>query len=234
MLNRLRHPQSIVAGAILVVVAGVLAAVWFTGDDGSGTPPVPTVPVLNTPANIGCIDAAGTDTGTLTQWYGNDAKGSLQLAGEIVVSSRLGGYSATAVDAIVDTFGSFASSSSRDLAPTTSACSTLRFNSFTLADGSYLEVMAWRLVAAASPMWIPNEAAFVPTGDALLVSQGVHVVTALAVAPDGTTVMVAAYAPGAYDALHGIDGATPTTPVSVEAQQVSSIATTMLAFVVQR
>lgn len=220
-------------GTAVVLVLGLAAGGYlYLRDDGPSAPPVPTFAGPGT-ANAACLDTAATDTGTAAQWYATDAVGTLTITGDIVASSELGSFTKVATDAFVATFGSFASSAVREMAPSTTSCGTLRLTAFTLDDGSEVHVMQWRLVAAAATTGLPQEAPFTSVDDRTLVSTGEHAVTVLSVAPDGTTVMVAAYGAGARVALTSDDppadvvlGAAPAT-----AEQLRSIAETVLASV---
>ena len=216
---------------ITVAALGVLGYSRFRTDDESS--PVPTVPVANTQANIGCIDEAGTVAASLDEWYSNEADGSLVLTGEISSSIGLGAFSSAATKAVVANIGSFATSAVRDLAPTQTACVTMRYAGFELQDGTAVEVMAWRVVARASPMWVPNEAAFVPFDETTLASDGEHVKHALAMAPDGSTVLVSAFGAGARQLLAGSSEQAVGSP-SVSVQQLAIISAQVLAEVIQR
>lgn len=191
--------------AVTLVAAAVLAYTRLRPE--SAELPVPTVPVANTQTNIGCIDETGTDTAAIGDWYRDDAGGSLVLTGELTASLGLGAFSNAATKAVAAVIGTFTTSEVRDLAPTLTACVTMRYAGYELEGGAEIEVIAWRVVSATSPMWVPNEAAFVPLDDTTLVSEGEHLVNTLTVAPDGTTVLVAAFGPGARELLTGIPGA---------------------------
>ena len=193
---------------LTLVAAGVMAYTRLR--PGASEPPVPTVPVANTQTNIGCIDEAGTDTAGMGDWYTDDAGGALVLTGELSASLGLGGFSNAATKAVAGTIGAFVTSEVRDLAPTPTACVTMRYAGYELEGGAEIEVIAWRVVAATSPMWVPNEAAFVPVDGTTLVSAGEHLINTLTVAPDGTTVLVAAFGPGARELITGVPG--PVVP----------------------
>lgn len=216
-----------------IVVLGLAAGGYlYLRDDGLSAPPVPTFAGPGT-ANAACLDTTATDTGSADEWYAAEAVGTLTITGDIVASSELGRFTKVATDAFVAEFGSFASSAVREMAPSTTSCGTLRLTAFTLADGSEVHVMLWRLVAAATPAGLPQEAPFSTIDDRTLVSTGEHAVTVLSVAPDGTTVMVAAYGAGARVALTSDDppegvalGAAPAT-----VDQLRAIADTVTAAV---
>lgn len=219
--------------AALIVVAGLAAGGYlYLSDDGQAQPPVPTFLGPST-ANAACLDTAATDTGTADEWYAADAIGTLTITGEIVASEALGRFTKAATDAFIANLGRFTTSAVRETAPTLSSCGTVRFTGFTLADGSEVQVLLWRVVAAASPAGLPQEAPFVTVDDRTLVSTGEHAVTVLSVAPDGTTVMVAGYGTGARVALTSTD-ADPSVelgaaPASVE--QLRALAETVMAAV---
>jgi len=170
---------------------------------------VPTVAVVNTPVDIGCIDEAGTVLGAARSWYSLDAGGALRLSGEIVASLRLGDFAATTFAAVVANIGPYATTAVRDVAPSRSFCATDRVAVITLHDGAEVVVTAWRSVAAASPQWIPSEVPFAQTDDSTFVSQGTHVVSVLKVARDGTSVAVTAYGRNAREAFEHAAGADP-------------------------
>lgn len=225
------------AGALVAV--GVVVFVGLRSDHEAS--PVPTVPVANTPTNIGCIDEAGTVSAPIDGWYSNDADGSLQLTGELTASAGLGAFSAAATKALVANVGRFTTSAVRDIAPTPTACVTLRYARFELDGGAQIEVMAWRVVSQTSPMWVPNEAAFVRFDDRTLVSRGNHIVSTLTVAPDGTTVLVSAFGSGARELLTRNDAtATSATdapdpgPAPATAEQVAAIGQAVMEQVIQR
>ncbi|MGB8858499.1 MAG: hypothetical protein WCC60_04555 [Ilumatobacteraceae bacterium] len=210
---RLPERRTLATGALVIVavVAGVLAVKHFRSNDTNGeSGSVPTVPITGTPTNIGCIDEAGSVTASMREWYSDDADGALVLSGEISSSLRLGDFSAAATDAVVAEIGRLATSAVRDLAPTLNECVTMRYAGFALEGGGEVEVMAWRIISATSPMWVPNEAAFTQFDETTLVSSGPHVVSTLSVGPDGTTVLASAFGTGAKQLL----GAGP--PVGTE------------------
>lgn len=217
----------------VVIALGLAAGGYlYLRDDGPSAPPVPTFAGPGT-ANAACLDTTATDTGTAAQWYAADAVGTLTITGDIVASNELGRFTKVATDAFVAEFGSFASSAVREMAPSTTSCGTLRLTAFTLTDGSEVHVMLWRMVAAASPAGLPQEAPFATIDDHTLASSGEHAVTVLSVAPDGTTVMVAGYGAGARFALTSTDAdpsaALGAAPATVE--QLRAIAETVMAAV---
>ncbi|MEQ1702809.1 MAG: hypothetical protein ABMA25_22090 [Ilumatobacteraceae bacterium] len=232
-VRRIVASRGVRIGAALVVVLGLAAGGYlYLRDDGAAQPPVPTF-VGPAAANAACLDTTTDDTGTADEWYPADAVGTLTITGDIVASAELGSFTKVATDAFVAEFGSFASSAVREMAPSTTSCGTLRLTAFTLADGSEVHVMMWRLVAAATPAGLPQEAPFTTVDDRTLVSSGEHVVTVLSIAPDGTTVMVAGYGAGARVALTSDDppadavlGAAPAT-----VDQLRALAETVMAAV---
>jgi hypothetical protein len=211
-----------------------------SGDDG-GSASVPTVPVAGTATNIGCIDEPGTVTGSRADWYPDDAQGAISMAGEISASERLGNYSAAATDAVVANAGRLATSAVRDLAPTPTACVTIRYAGYALEDGSEVDVIAWRVISATSPDTITNEAAFTTLDDTTLVSMGPHLASALTVAPDGSTVLVSSYGVGAR-AIFGGTATVGTVPpdgtepglAPLTAEQLAAIGQAVLQQVITR
>ena len=229
------------SAAMVVLVVVVAGAMLWQREDTPARPPVPTVPIANTPADIGCIDDPGTVNAAAKYWYAYDASGALNLNGEISASTRLGDFAKTGLSSIAANIGSYATSAIRDVAPDTSYCPTDRIVYVTFADGTELTITAWRSIAAASPQWIPSEVKFTATDDHTFVSEGPHVVSVLTVAPDGTSVAITAYGVNARKAFAKASGpVTETTiapvlgPVSVTATQLAPIAEAMLAFSVAR
>lgn len=226
---------------IVLVVGAVLAVKHFRSSDDGGSSPVPTVPVAGTPTNIGCIDEAGVDTGSLRDWYPDDADGAISMTAEISASIRLGNYSAAATDAVVANAGRLVTSAVRDLSPTPAACVTMRYAGYALEDGSEVDVIAWRVISATSADTITNEAAFTELDDTTLVSMGPHLASSLTVAPDGSSVLVSSYGVGARALIGGT--ATVGTPppegtqpglAPLTAAQLSAIGAAVMQQVVAR
>lgn len=239
-LSRRRSNRRLVLGlTIAVAVAAVVVLVW--GRDDTSEPPVATVAVVNTAVDIGCLDEPGTEAAAAEHWYSYDAKGALNLDGEIVPSLRIADFAALAFDQIHQHVGSYATSAIRDVAPDPSFCPTDRFVGVEFDDGSELTLLAWRSVAAASPQWVPSEVPFVQVDDTTFVSAGTHLVAVLKVAPDGTTVAAIAYGHNARTAFARASGpvAVSTLPADLGATtitvgQLTPIADALLAFSVAR
>ncbi|MDO8391156.1 MAG: hypothetical protein Q7V57_11765 [Actinomycetota bacterium] len=239
-LSRRRSNRRLLLGlTIAAAVAATVVLVW-SGDD-TATPPVSTVAVVNTPVDIGCLDDPGAEAAEARHWYSYDAKGGLNLDGEIVPSLRIGDYAALAFDEIHAHVGSYATSAIRDVAPDPSFCTTDRFVGVEFADGSELNLLAWRSVAAASPQWVPSEVPFVQVDDSTFVSEGPHLVAVMKVAPDGTTVAAIAYGINARERFARASGPIPVSTLAVDlgsatitVAQLTPIAEAMLAFSVAR
>ena len=241
MLGRRRQRRRTVAITALVAVVAVAVTLVWRREDTPGTPPVPTVPTANTPTDIGCIDDPGTVNAAAKYWYSYDADGALNLDGEISASTRLGDFAKTGLSSIAANIGSYATSAIRDVAPDTSFCPTDRIVYVTFADGTELTITAWRSIAAASPQWIPSEVKFTAIDDRTFVSSGPHVVSVLAVAPDGTSVAVTAYGTNARKVFAKASGPVIETTIApslgtvlLTATQLAPIAAAMLAFSVAR
>jgi len=240
-LSRRRANRRFLAGlTAAIAIAAVVVLVW-RGDDESARPPVPTVAVVNTAVDIGCIDEPGSETGAAEHWYAYDAAGALNLDGEIVPSVRIGEFASISFDQIHQQLGSYATTAIRDVAPDPSYCPTDRFVGVKFADGTEVTVLAWRSVAAASPQWIPSEVPFVQVDDTTFVSDGEHVVSVLKVAPDGTSVAVIGYGQNARNRFIQASGpvvastvALAVGPAAATVAQLTPIAEAMLAFSIAR
>jgi len=215
--RRRRRSSLLVATAMIAVAAAVVIvrpweASWWPGSDDAVASPVPTVPVAATPVDIGCVQLPGEITATADQWYPPEAAGSVAFAVEITMSSnQLARLADLVIDASADMYGSFATSAIRDLAPDPGFCTTHHYVEVTLNDGSQIIVTAWRSVAAAAPRTIPNEGEFIAIDESTFASTGPHLVSVLAVAPDGTSVLVSAYGKDAYDAINDTGGLVTTS-----------------------
>jgi len=207
-----------VAAAAAVVLVKPWDATWWPFGDSTEASPVPTVPVAATPVDIGCVDQAGDVSAAAAEWYHDGAAGAVGLNAEITMSSQqLARLSDVMLHGAADTFGSFATSAIRDLAPTPGFCTTHHYVQVTLADGSDIVTIAWRSVAASAARTLPNEGEFVALDDSTFASTGPHAVSVLAVAPDGTSVLVTGYGAGARVALTTQPGlvSAPTSTVSL-------------------
>jgi len=229
-----RRTVLVILGMAVLSAAIIGGAIYIRSDDSSA----PTTTDVAGPANIGCVDEAGVDTRAVSEWYSTESTNTLVRHGELVSSLELGLYNGVATKAVSDAIGHFASSAVRDNAVNPSACVSLRYAGYDLDDGGLLQVIAWRLDRPANPNTLPNEGAFTPNGDDALVSTGPHAITALVVAPDGTTVMVAAYGNNGLAALTN-DGVTNTIPtevgaVSLTADQLLAIGRQVLPHVLER
>jgi len=240
-LSRRRNNRRLVLGLTLAVAIAAVVVLVARRDDEAAAPPVPTVAITNTAVDIGCLDDPGSETGKARHWYSYDAKGGLNLDGEIVPSLRIGDFAALAFDQTLEHVGSYATSAIRDVAPVSSFCATNRFVGIEFADGSELTLLAWRSVAAASPQWVPSEVPFVQVDDSTFVSEGAHLVTVLKVAPDGTTVAASAYGLNARERFARASGPIPVSTVAVElgeatitVAQLTPIADALLAFSLAR
>ena len=189
----------------LLVAAAVAFAVWPDGGsgDGAAASAVPTVPIALTPVDIECLDRPGTANAAIDEWYPADAAGAIALDAEITMSSvALSRLADLVLDAAAQQFGGYSTSAIRDLSPDPAYCTTHHYVEVRLDDGSELVVYAWRSAAAAAPRTLPNEAEFVVAdGTNTMVSSGPHLVSVLAVAPDGTSVLVSAFGVGARQGL---------------------------------
>ncbi len=202
--RRHRQQQLLLGATMLAAVVAVTILVWPNDDDGDNgaTSAVPTVPVADTPVDIECVDAPGTITATAAEWYPDDASGSVAFQSEISSSTpQLSILAENVLDGAAEIFGGYATSRIRDMSPDMDYCVTLHYVQVTLDDGSDLVARVWRSVAAAAPRSLPNEGEFVAQGDHLFVSSGPHLVSVLAVAPDGTSVLISLYGNGALDAF---------------------------------
>lgn len=206
----------------------------------SDPPPSGTAPEAATVADTGCLDEAGTVRATPAAWYHDDALGFVGLNGDVPAapSDRLAPLVLATTAAMAEQFGPMPEAGTREY--TKAGCVTHRYVNFGLDNGTIV-VTAWRVEHASQPGWIPNEGAFVAQGDDVLVSTGAHLVLALAVAPDGTTVRVAAYGIGELNAVSGWPttmaqplGAPPPGPAPATAEQVIAVARAALAQVVDR
>lgn len=241
VLSRRRNRRRIVSAAMFVVVLGAAGVLWWQRDETPAQPPVPTVAVVNTAVDIGCVDEAGAETAAAKYWYSYKAAGGLNLDGEITASLRLGDFAAITFDAVVAQFGSYRTTAIRDVAPDPAFCPTDRVAEVTLLDDTEIVVIAWRSVAAASPQWIPSETPFVAVDDTTFVSEGDHVVAVLKVAPDGTSVVVTAYGTNARKAFAKATGPIVETTVAPQmgtvtatVAQLTPIADAVLAFSIAR
>ena len=198
-----RHRQQRMLLVATLAAAGVAVAILVWPDsDNEPTSAVPTVPVADTPVDIECVDTPGTVTAKASEWYRDDAAGVVAFRSEISSSTpQLSVLADKLLDGAADIFGGYATSRIRDMSPTMDYCVTLHYVQVTLDDGSDLVARVWRSVAAAAPRSLPNEGEFVAQGDHLFVSSGQHLVSVLAVAPDGTSVLISAYGTGALDAF---------------------------------
>lgn len=229
-----RRTVLVILGMAVLSAAIIGGAVYLRNDDSSA----PTTSEVAGPANIGCVDEAGIETRPVTEWYSTKSANTLTLHGELVSSLELSLYNGAATKAVSESIGHFASSAVRDNAVSPSACVSLRYAGYDLDDGGLLQVIAWRLDRPANPSSLPNEGDFKVVGDDALVSAGPHAITALLVAPDGTSVMVAAYGKNGLAALTN-DGVTNTIPtdvgaVSLTADQLVAIGRQVLPHVMAR
>lgn len=219
--RRRRRKALLFATALIAATAAVLLvkpwdASWWPLGDNTEASPVPTVPVAATPVDIGCVDEQGDVTATAPEWYPDDAGGAIAFQAEITASStQLAYLSDVVLHGVADTFGRFATSAIRDLAPDNGPCTTHHYVQVTLTDGSDLVVLVWRSVAAAATRTLPNVGEFVALDDATFTSSGPHAVSVLTVAPDGTSVLVTGYGAGARVALTTRPGDVPVSTTAV-------------------
>lgn len=199
--RRQRQQRVLLAATAIAAVIAIAILVWPDSNSGPASP-VPTVPVADTPVDIDCVDVPGTITASAAEWYPDDAAGAVGFKSEITSSTpQLSVLAEKLLDGAATLFGSYSTSKIRDMSPDMQYCVTLHYVQVTLDDGSDLVARVWRSVAAAAPHTLPNEGEFVAQGDHLFVSSGPHLVSVLAVAPDGTSVLVSAYGKGALDAF---------------------------------
>lgn len=201
--RRQRQQRMLLIATVVAAVTAVAILVLRDDNSGNGSAAgVPTVPVADTPVDIDCVDTPGTVTAAAADWYREDAAGAVAFQSEITSSTpQLSVLADEVLGAAADIFGSYETSRIRDMSPDMEYCVTLHYVQVTLKDGSDLVARVWRSVAAAAPRSLPNEGEFVAHGDHLFVSSGPHLVSVLAVAPDGTSVLISAYGKGALHAF---------------------------------
>lgn len=162
---------------------------------------------------VGCVDEPGRLRAPAGAWYHQGAAGVLSLSGQIVESDKFADFGRAADDSVQNHVHSFVADSGYELAAQPDSCVIYRSAQFVRRDGSAIVVSAFRAEGAADPYWIPNEVTFSARDDATLVSDGAHIRVALVVAPDGTTVRVAAYGVGEMQAVSGWPTTSaPSTP----------------------
>lgn len=152
---------------------------------------------------VGCVDEAGTVRAPAGQWYQPGAAGALALTGEFVTTERFVDFTNDVDDAVGAHAVSFTASGASELARSSTSCVSYRSVHFTRDDEAVIIVAVWRVEGATDPFWVPNEEEFVARDDSTIVSEGAHIVVALVVAPDGTTVRVSAYGAHAIDFVAG-------------------------------
>jgi hypothetical protein len=174
--------------------------------------PGATVPDANAQA-VGCVDEPGTLRASARAWYHAGAKGVLSLSGQVVQSDKYADFGETVEVAVQQHVQSFIADTGYELAAQEGSCVIYRSVQFVRRDGGAIVVSAFRADGAVDPYWIPSEVAFATRNDSTLVSDGAHIRVALLVAPDGTTVRVAAYGTGELQAVSGWPTTSaPTTP----------------------
>lgn len=174
--------------------------------------PGATVPAAGAQA-VGCVDEAGTLRASAGAWYHQGASGVLSLSGQVVQSDKFADFGRAVDESVQNHVHSFVADSGYELAAQPDSCVIYRSAQFVRRDGAAIVVSAFRAQGAADPYWIPNEVTFSERDDKTLVSDGEHIRVVLVVAPDGTTVRVAAYGIGELQAVSGWPTTSaPTTP----------------------
>lgn len=139
----------------------------------------------------------------------------MNLAGERAVGPELHDFEDAAAALLGQAAPGFVAVDRVEYRTAPDSCATHRYVTFERGEDS-LVVSAWRVVAAADPSWIPNEAAFVAIDDNTLTSDGKHLDVALAVGSDGTTARITAYGSGARDLVAGWPTTIPASPSTPE------------------
>ena len=197
-------PTSPSTGTLATTTTSTTVAMSF--EPGATVPDADAQPV-------GCVDEAGALRASAGAWYHAGAAGALSLSGQVVQSKNYANFGRAVDQSVQDRVHSFVADSGYELAAQEGSCVTYRSVQFVRRDGGAIVVSAFRVEGAVDPYSIPNEAAFSPHDDTTLVSDGAHIRVALVVAPDGTTVRVAAYGTGELAAVSGWPTTSaPTTP----------------------
>ena len=202
--------------------------------------PVPdSVPTIEGASDIGCLDQPGSLSADADAWYPADSSGWVHLAGEHSVGPKLDEFEDAAGLLVARIAPGFTATDRIEFRSQTDGCVTHRYLTFERGQDS-LVVAAWRVVAAADPFWVPNEAPFVAIEEGTLVSDGEHLDVVLAVAPDGTTARVTAYGSGARALVAGWPttiAPQPSTPEPgtspIEVAELAPLARDILAVVVE-
>jgi hypothetical protein len=179
--------------------------------------------VLSNPrrAALGCVDEPGGQRDNVDGWY-PEGGGILDLAGDVAGSSAaLDAFAQAATQAVANAAPGFVLGGIVEVRDTGRRCATHRSAWFDRGEDR-IGVRVWRVESAADPWWVPHEAlpligvpgpasvaSFVSIDDSTLVSRGEHIVVVLAVAPDGTSVLVSAYGAGAAAMVSGWPTTTP-------------------------
>lgn len=204
-----------------VVAVALVAGCSSSNDDDAGAVADDTVDELadvvadaDSAADTGCVDEAGELAATAAAWYPEAAQGILQQGGDDVQapSAEHGAAFAELADAAVSsTLPDAVAGDLSELDASGTGCTTHRRVIFEVGRAQ-VAVVEFRSVHAASPRWIANETGFEATDDGTMVSAGTSLRVALAVAPDGTTVRVTAFGPGALDQYTGWPTTFPQEP----------------------
>jgi hypothetical protein len=214
------------------IVAVTVAATCSASCDSTATPPARTpdgsasisaprntfpaftadsIPTINSAADQGCVDEAGTLHAHATDWYPGNTGSALALNGEHSTSVQLNAFVTVATHAVDALAPGFVLTDQWENRPTTSGCVTHRYAVYARGDDK-LVVSTWRVASAADPNWVPNEASFKAINNATMVSRGGHIATALVIAPDGTTGRVTAFGARASDLVAGWPSTFPPNP----------------------
>jgi hypothetical protein len=189
-------------------------------------------------ADSGCLDKPGRLRAKLNSWYPRHSHGTLGHGGpRRRPGPRLDAFQHAAAQAVARAAPRFKAATEFQTGYPRRRCVTHRDAWFSFG-GDDLQVAAWRMRSAASPSWLPSEARFVSIDDSTLVSRGDHIVVAVAVAPDGTTVAVTAYGRRAAARAAGWPTTQPTRPSAPEsgpaaltADDLAPVARRVLTFV---
>jgi hypothetical protein len=198
---------------------------------------VDSIPTRDRGADDGCLDTAGALHARAIDWYPTSGGAPLGTRGIETTSSRLTRFVAAATAAVRVVAPTFTLTSKTEFSAGPKGCVTHLYALF--GHGTQqITVFSWRVEAKSDPIWIQNDAPFMPTNDSTLESPGDTISVVLVVAPDGTTIGASAYGAGAADRAAGwptTAAPLPNTPVPgpspLTVDQLLPIANEMLVHV---
>lgn len=226
--------------AVLTVVLVVLAG---CSSSESSTPTGPIVSGTLAGPDNNCLDDPGTVSGTLREWYSDIYNGMLSFDApwQQTVSDRGDAIEQVIDQAVIDLLPGFEAIGIGERIDTDGTCVTVRGITYDRADGARVVVTIWRPGRLGERLGVPMVAPPTDVDDSSLAVESAHFTTALAVADDGTSVLLIAYGAFQQTRMQGW----PTTmmaptnmpapgPTPATADQAVAIAAAVLAAALDR